>query len=89
MPLSENWIWALPSAPVVAVGPIVFHEDPLLYWSLNTRPCWTGSTTPSAVAVGPQSLPVQSRLMLNVTTRVGLMVSTSVRSLFALRAKTR
>ena len=45
------------------------------------------------MAVAAQSLPVaagvQSRLMLRVVFGAGAMTSTSVRSLFALRAKTR
>ena len=41
-PLTENGIWAFPSAPVVAADPSDFHDVPLLYCKRIDRPCWAG-----------------------------------------------
>jgi hypothetical protein len=73
-------ISTLPSGPVAFGSPTPIHELPLWYCSSNVRPSCAGSIPPDAVAVmAVQSLTEQSRWMLNVTSGVGVIVSTSVR----------
>ena len=87
-PVSGNWMETLPSAPVLTGLPIAVQVPPLRYCKVTETPSWAGSNIPEAVAVSPQSLPVQSRWMLKVGLADGTSVSTSVCSFALLRANT-